>query len=111
LEVASEPVLEEVGAQPLWMKKFLLWAVMQKNCAAAKGPNGIYCAWEGRNCGYTICPRRIFEEVGIDNTTAPLAKPPEKLRIQIKALQEEKTQLRETIDQLAKRVEILEKKG
>jgi len=58
-----------------------------------------------------MCPRRIFEEAIIDGTIVPPPKPPEKLKVQIKQLQDEKGQLQEMINQLAKRIETLEKKN
>lgn len=94
----------------LWMEKFKLWGSMQKGCVAARGPNGIYCAWEGRNCGYSHCPRRIFEEVSIDPDRIPQPKPRKKLVVQIQALQTENDEQKLVIEDLTKRLEALEAK-
>jgi len=48
--------------QPLWIKKFQAWKTLKQSCPCAAGLGGLYCLWEGRNCGYSLCPRRIFEE-------------------------------------------------
>jgi len=58
----ESPLIE----QPLWIKKFQTWKILKQNCPCAAGPGGLYCLWEARNCGYTLCPRRIFEETPED---------------------------------------------
>jgi len=54
----ESPLIE----QPLWVKKFQIWKTLKQSCPCAAGLGGLYCLWEARNCGYTLCPRRIFEE-------------------------------------------------
>jgi len=100
----EDPLVED----PIWMMKFKLWKSMQKACVAATGPNGIYCSWEGRNCGYSHCPRRIFEEVSIDPDSIPQPKPRRKLVVQIQALQTENDEQKLVIEDLTKRLEALE---
>lgn len=109
MSLDDNPEFENNSNQPLWVKKFTLWSSMQKSCPAARGPNGIYCLWEGRNCGYNNCPRRIFEEVMVDPDSIPAPKPQPKLRNQIKDLQTENQQQKKIIDELTKRLERLEK--
>lgn len=75
MEVKAEPVEASDGfIEATWIIKFRQWATLQKTCPAGRGPNGIYCMWEGRNCGYTNCPRRIFEEEIVDITKIPKPK-------------------------------------
>ena len=105
-ELDSLEVSPIQAQQPLWMKKFNLWASMQKACSAARGPNGIYCSWEGKNCGYSGCPRRIFEEEAI-NPDNVVPSPQPKLRTQILALQTQNKLQQEQIEELIKKVEEL----
>lgn len=109
----TEVVDPDIGKrleQPLWMQKFTLWKSMQKSCTASMGPAGIYCSWEGRNCGYSHCPRRIFEEVMMDPAAVPVAKSQPKIRNQIQSLQNENKQQRQQIADLQKRLEAIEAK-
>ena len=106
----EELKLKDLVPDPLWMNKFKHWATMQKSCMAARGPNGIYCSWEGRNCGYSHCPRRIFEEVSIDPNTIQGPQPKPKIRTQIQVLQNTAKEQKELITKLNERIEILEKK-
>ena len=103
--------------EPMWLTKFRQWSSLQKSCIAARGPSGIYCSWEGRNCGYTNCPRRIFEEEVIDITKIPKAKVPQKLKkhvqqqaVAIKHLQERYDEQLKVNEQLNIKVLELEKK-
>lgn len=98
----------EPTVEPVWLRKFNLWSSMQKQCTATRGPNGIYCAWEGRNCGYNHCPRRIFEEEVMPDT--PPKPPQPKMRNQIKNLLTENKQQQEQIQDLTERLMQLEKK-
>ena len=95
---------------PLWLKKFKVWGSLQKTCPAARGPTGIYCSWEGRNCSYNMCPRRIFEEVIIDPDKIQQPKPPQKLKTQIATLQKEKNQLKKQVATLTTEIEDFKKK-
>ena len=100
----TEPTEIPLGMEPpIWMLKFGAWSNLQKNCPAKRGPAGIYCAWEGRNCSYTGCPRRIFEEmiIDIDKIPAPNPQPP-KLKNRISVLEQENTKLIKRIEELEK---------
>lgn len=108
--VQTEPSTE-IEYEALWMQKFKIWSKMQQSCVAARGPNGVYCAWEGRNCGYNNCPRRVFEEVMIDPDKIQPPKPQPKLKNQLQTLQNETKQQRKQIAELTKRLEVLEKNG
>lgn len=113
-DVEVNPVLDPTLTQkPIWLKKFENWSALQKTCPARRGPTGIYCAWEGRNCGYTSCPRRIFEEEIVDVDAVPVApKPPQKLKDRIKVLEDKSIATDTTISRLEVLMkEIKEKMG
>ena len=100
--ISIDPDIGKKLEQPLGMQKFTLWASMQKACMAARGPNGIYCSWEGKNCGYTGCPRRIFEEVIMDENRIV---PPQPVKLKIQLQEQSKM-----IDALNQRLTELENK-
>ena len=118
MEVKAEPVVAADDLiEPRWMSKFRQWATLQKACPAGRGPNGIYCMWEGRNCGYTNCPRRIFEEEIVDIDKLPKPKVNVKLRkrvqnqaVAIKQLQERYDEQLVVNEELSLKVLELEKK-
>jgi len=89
--------------KPIWMIKFGAWSNLQKNCPAKRGPGGIYCSWEGRNCSYTGCPRRIFEEEMIDTSKMPVPKPQPKLKNRISVLEQENIKLMKRVEELEKK--------
>lgn len=101
--------VEDALTNPIWIKKFAHWSTMQKGCIAARGPNGVYCSWAGRNCGYETCPRRIFEEVTVDPNSIKQPTPPPKIKNQIQTLQNTNKEQAKIIQDLTKRVEELEK--
>jgi hypothetical protein len=93
-------------APPIWLVKFKNWKTLKASCEAAVGPGGIYCLWIGRNCAYQSCPRRIFEEVGVDLTKVPPPREAPKLKKQIQAQAQQIKQLQDKIVELEKKIEV-----
>ena len=81
------------------------WTALQKMCTAARGPNGVYCLWEGRNCSYTYCPRRVFEEEIID--PSKVAPEPARLKTRMKVLEAKNQEQQTLIEALRKEVNTL----
>lgn len=89
MEVSPEaaPSEKDILAQPFWMQKFINWNALRQSCPARAGPAGVFCRWEGKNCGYSACPRRIFEEEIVD--ASKFIPSNKKLQVQIVQLQAE----------------------
>ncbi len=103
MEVKPEFIEPSFGLdKPIWILKFNAWSNMQKKCLAKRGPGGIFCSWEGKNCSYSGCPRRIFEEEMIDVSKLPETKPQPKLRNRVSMLEQENNKLVKRIEELEK---------
>lgn len=93
----TQPFDSKYMQLPRWRRKFNRWKTLQSSCPATAGNAGLYCLWEGRSCGYNICPLRVFEEEEIDPSKIPVKPPSPKLNKRL-------TKMQTRIDELQKQV-------